>query len=347
MSTPTWGLVTAEPHQHLIQIRRGRVVASHQGGSCFRWPGDTVAVVDTSVRRLQFTADQVTREKVGVQVTGLAVLRIVEPLLAWRTLDLSDSGYLTILEQMFVGATRRLVANLALEQCLTRRKDALATELMAEVAPVVQGSGRPDDRSDRGWGIAIDTIEVQDVRVLSNDVFRNLQAPYRESLELEALKARAAVEAEQVRLVTEQEQQAERDRQAQMELEVVRIEVERQREREAAEHRGRLEDDALQARLARKQREAEARLATAEVDARRQRLEAEVEADRVRIVRQAQEGIGPERLQELLLTETLPSVASAWAESMGEVTVYGGDFGFLGAGLEQAMALLDRFKPAE
>ena len=37
------------------------------------------AIIPTTINRLQFTADQVTLEKVGVQVTGLAVYRIVEP----------------------------------------------------------------------------------------------------------------------------------------------------------------------------------------------------------------------------------------------------------------------------
>lgn len=38
----------------------------------------------TTIQKLQLTADQVTREKVGVEVTGLAVYRIVDPLLAFR-----------------------------------------------------------------------------------------------------------------------------------------------------------------------------------------------------------------------------------------------------------------------
>ena len=46
---PTWGLVHAAPHERLLLIRDGRVVKNQQGGSCFRWPGDTVARVDMSV----------------------------------------------------------------------------------------------------------------------------------------------------------------------------------------------------------------------------------------------------------------------------------------------------------
>ncbi len=67
--------------------RNGEVLRAQQGGSVWKWPSDTVARIDTSVHRLQFTADQITRERVGVQVTGLAVFRIVAPLVAWGTGD--------------------------------------------------------------------------------------------------------------------------------------------------------------------------------------------------------------------------------------------------------------------
>jgi flotillin len=339
MPDKTWGLVAARPHEHLVHLRRGRVIRAAQGGSCFLLPGDTVALVDTSVQRLQFTADQVTREKVGVAVTGLAVLRVVEPMLAWRTLDLRNNGYRTILQEMFVGATRRLVANLSLEECLTRRKDALATELMAEVAPVVQGRGRADDGSDRGWGVAIDTIEIQDVRVLSDEVFRNLQAPYREARELEALQARATVADEDRRLEVERDRRSELARQAQMELEAARLEVERDRERQALVHERELADARQEAALARNQRQAQAQLDEAELQTRRARLEGELRTELIALERRAREGVSPERLQEILLTDTLPRVAEAFRESFGEVHLTAGE-GALSAGLTQLMSTL-------
>ncbi|MFY0579044.1 SPFH domain-containing protein [Cystobacter fuscus] len=153
-----WGLITARPSEFLIHMRRGRVrEVSGQGASCFKLPGDSVAIVPTSVQRLRFTADQVTSEKVGVQVTGLAVYRIVEPLVAFRMLNFSfperaQEKLRELLTEMFVGAVRRLVANLSVEECLTRRKEGIATELMREISPVVSGRGRPEDRTDTGWG---------------------------------------------------------------------------------------------------------------------------------------------------------------------------------------------------
>ncbi|MBL8940409.1 MAG: SPFH domain-containing protein, partial [Archangium sp.] len=196
-----WGVISAKPSEFLIRMRGGEVITSGQGATVFKWPWDSVAIVPTTVQRLQFTADQITQEKVGVKVTGIVVYRIAEPLIAFRMLNFSfperaQEKLATMMEEMCIGATRRLVANLTVEECLTRRKDALASELVREVAPVVSGSGRVEDSTSSGWGLLVDTIEIQDVRVTSAQVFANMQARFRQEQE------RVAREAE---LVTEQD----------------------------------------------------------------------------------------------------------------------------------------------
>ncbi len=336
-----WGLVVAAPHQHLIAIRKGRVVRSEQGGSHFRWPWDTVALVDTSVHRLQFSADQVTREKAGVKVSGLAVFRVVEPELAYRMLDLDrGDGHVEILREMFVGATRRLVANLTLEECITRRKDSLAAELMAEVAPVVGASGRQEDGTDRGWGIAIDTIEIQDVRILSEEVFERLQAPYRAGLALEAERAQAEVEREKASIEAAREREREQRRRELMELEEARIAAERARAKQEATHGAELAQMEQDAEIARDEVRATAGVRTAGLEAEAERVSGAARADVERMLRAAQDAISDERLRELLLTETLPRMADAFRDSFDQVTVTGGDMGFLGQGLSQVLATM-------
>jgi flotillin len=208
-----WGFITAKPSEYLIHVRRGKIRRSStgQGASCFKWPWDSVAVIPTTINRLQFTADQVTLEKVGVQITGLAVYRIAEPELTFRMLNFSYSEraqekLAEILNEMFVGATRRLVANLRVEDAITRRKEAIARELMAELVPVVEGRGRTDDSTATGWGVVIDTVEIQDVQVLSEAVFKDMQAKFRAEL---ALRARAA-EVESAREIATVEAAASR-----------------------------------------------------------------------------------------------------------------------------------------
>jgi flotillin len=191
-----WGFITAKPSEYLIHMRRGKIRrrSTGQGASCFKMPWDSVAIIPTSINRVQFTADQVTLEKVGVQITGLAVYRIVEPELTFRMLNFSYSERASeklsdILEEMFVGATRRLVANLSIEAVMTHRKEAIASELLTELAPVVEGRGRGDDTTSTGWGVVLDTVEVQNVRVLSETVFSDMQARFRAELTLRARQA--------------------------------------------------------------------------------------------------------------------------------------------------------------
>ncbi len=195
--TKRWGFITAKPSEYLVHCRRGEVLrSSGQGATCFKWPWDSIAVVPTSFQRLRFVADQVTSEKVGVQVTGIAVYRIAEPQLAFRVLNFSyperaQEKLERTMTEMLMGATRRLVANLTVEECLQKRKAALADELVSEIAPVVGGSGRPDDHTERGWGVVLDTVEIQEVRVLSKTVFAAMQEPFRARLERQSREARA------------------------------------------------------------------------------------------------------------------------------------------------------------
>ncbi|WP_338864991.1 SPFH domain-containing protein [Myxococcus stipitatus] len=243
-----WGLITARPSEFLVHMRRGRVrEVSGQGASCFKLPGDSVAIVPTSIQRLQFTADQVTNEKVGVQVTGLAVYRIADPLVAFRMLNFSfperaQEKLAELLREMFVGAARRLVANLSVEECLSRRKEGIAAELMREIAPVLSGRGRLEDTTDAGWGVLLDTIEIQDVRVLSSTVFENMQARYRREQERQAREAELAKE----RFVHREETEAER----QLSLQRLTAQDEVRQKKQTADEQARLETLAIDARVA-------------------------------------------------------------------------------------------------
>jgi hypothetical protein len=201
--TKRWGFVQARPSEFLVHVRGGKVRSSSsgQGAACFKWPWDSVAVIPTSLQQLRFRADQVTLERVGVEVVGLAVYRIADPLVAYRVLNFSfperaQEKLEETLSSMFCGAARRLIANLAVDDCLQKRKEALADELLREVAPVVGGTGAPDDHNPRGWGIVVDTIEIQEVRVLSEAVFRQMQAPFRSGLDRRARIAKAEAEKE-------------------------------------------------------------------------------------------------------------------------------------------------------
>lgn len=355
---PRWGRVVARPHEFLIQIRDGRVRRSGQGVSCFKWPGDSVAIVPTSITKLTFRADQVTLEKAGVEVTGLAVYRIVDPMIAYRMIELDRAAMTDILRDMFVGATRRIVAGLTVEECLTHRKERVAAALMGEIAPVLAGEGSVADGTATGWGVVLDTIEIQDVRVLSQEVFARLQAPYREGLALAALAARADVSREEARIEAERRRAEEQGRRELMAEEEARLAAERRREADAREHGDLLERRALEAELGRLHDRAEADRARARIELSTRREAGELEAELTRASRGALCELSEARLTEVMLTETLPEVARAFRGSFDRVNVTSSDgaslFAFLSAGLDQVMDVartrgvgsLARTKPA-
>ncbi len=258
--TKAWGWITVKPSEYLVHCRRGAVLpGGGQGATCFKRPHDSIAVVPTSFQRLQFVADQVTLERIGVAVTGLAVYRIADPLLAYRVLNFSyperaQEKLEATLTEMLIGATRRLVANLSVDECLQQRKAALADELLREIAPVIGGRGHPEDTAPQGWGIVLDTIEIQEVRILSEAVFAAMQTPYRAKLEREARLARADAE----------KQSALSEAAAEREIELERADV-------AAAVRARHAEVA--------EEEARAEIAAHEVKARAQQLRVQLKRD--------------------------------------------------------------------
>ena len=247
--TKRWGFVTAKPSEYLIHMRHGKIRrrGTGQGASCFKFPWDSVAIIPTTINRVHFTADQITLEKVGVQISGLAVYRIVEPELTFRMLNFSYSERASeklgdILQEMFIGATRRLVANLGIEEVMTHRKEAIARELLAELAPVVEGRGRGDDTTATGWGVVLDTVEVQNILVLSETVFNDMQAKFRAELamrarqaELENAREIATIEAASAQAIEEAKitsDTATRELRAQSESRTTQIELAEDTKRE-------------------------------------------------------------------------------------------------------------------
>jgi len=320
-SIPRWGRVVARPHEHLVHMRRGRVIQAGNGLSIFKWPSDSVSIVSTAIQKLSFRADQVTLEKTGVEVTGLAVYRVAEPLLAFRMLADGTHVLGDVLRDMFVGATRRIVATLSLEECIAHRKERVAEALLREIAPVLSGEGRPDDGADQGWGVVLDTIEIQDVRVLSEEVFSRLQAPFRERLALSAIAAEEEVVRERSRLELERRRAEEQARRAMMHEEEARLERERAREVEARAHADRLLAVALDAEIDRARRATEAAREKAAIELDAERARRELEAALARLEREACADLSEARLREIMLTRTLPEVAVALRGVASEVRV--------------------------
>jgi flotillin len=224
------------------------------------------------------------------------------------------------LREMFVGAARRLVANLSLDDCLTRRKETIAGYLMAEIAPVVGGEGAADDTTNRGWGVVIDTIEIQQVRVQSEHVFAALQAPFRAAIagraELAELDRKRAV-AER-RAITDREIRAFA---AQAEAEAIEREREHRRAKAAADAAAL---EAEHVRLEAMQRQSLFELEHA-LELRRREADARERDNVLEAVHQQRLGDLEQRLAQIramqALIAGLPQIAQALRQQVGELHV--------------------------
>jgi hypothetical protein len=343
------GFVGAEPSEYLVTTRRGVVDMnrSGQGMRIYKWPWHSIAIVPTTLQRVEFAADQITRERVGVGVTGIAVFRIAEPLLAFRVLDFSAARapreqaaakLAATMREMFVGAARRLIANLTLDDCLTRRKEAIAGFLMDEIAPVVGGTGAPGDTTSKGWGVVIDTIEIQQVHITSEKVFAHLQAPYRAEIaaraeladlerarqvnETTATAARRAAELARERALHDIEI-AEEHRRMTAAAEIAALEVERGRleasHRQALlelEHQRACELDKQAAELEHARRQADAAIELRRRDAEAREHELQLDAVHQRRLAELEQLVAKDRALAQFVA-ALPQIAAAFKQTYG------------------------------
>jgi hypothetical protein len=344
-----WGYVGAQPSEYLVCTRRGVVdrKRSGQGMRIFKWPWDSVAIVPTTLQRIEFVADQITRERIGVGVAGIAVFRIAAPMLAFRVMDFMQSDATdrlgATMREMFIGAARRLIANLTLEDCLTRRKEAIAGFLMDEIAPIVGGEGAPDDTTTKGWGVVIDTIEIQQVRITSQQVFAHLQAPYREEIatraelaELERQRQVAEIAAASARRKLEIERDrvlhsiaiAEEQRRSKAAADVASIEAERARfeamQRQAmleVEHARAIEESKQAAQIAHDRLQADIALELRQRESEARDREGALEAVQQRRLAEISQLTAQDRVMEALVTKGLPQIAQALHHTYGTVHV--------------------------
>jgi hypothetical protein len=115
------------------------------------------------------------------------------------------------LQDVVESAIRHQVASMTIEDAL-RKRGTIILKLKDEMAYV---AGL--------WGIAVETVEIKSVRILSRQIFENLQAPFRNALRFES--EQSAIETER-RLAEQRTAQQEELARQKHQLEIRRIELE-------------------------------------------------------------------------------------------------------------------------
>jgi len=217
-SARRFGYVVAGPSEYVVHRRRGRTRKMGLGISFVCLPLiDRYYLIPSSAQSLNFAADQITSEKQGVEVAGFAVWKIDDPEKAISNFDFSNSSSALVsisesLRNVVESAIRHQVANMTIEDVL-RKRGSIILQLKKELAYM---AGQ--------WGLLIETVEIRNVKVLSEQLFKHMQAPFRDKMRLES--EASAMETEQ-RLV--EKRLVQKEQIALQEQEFERRELERKK----------------------------------------------------------------------------------------------------------------------
>mgnify|MGYP006278297129 CR=1 FL=1 len=233
--------ISVKPDEYVIHYGRGGMVKHcGRGISFFCWPGETYIAVPSTIRDVNFCADQITQEKQGVRVQGFMAYRIDDFEKAYQTLDLrsrsakvllsaeknvDNKDYSSktrettfkldpddplaktdlVLRRLAESVVRHEVSNKTVDEMISER-EAVIESMKDQIAPTVAR-----------WGLVVETIEFTEVWIRSRELFENLQAEYRNDVRLKAEQSTASTE----RNISESKLESER--------EIARIEAETQR----------------------------------------------------------------------------------------------------------------------
>ena len=107
------------------------------------------------------------------------------PLKAFQNLDLASGNFNNAnnaLRDLTSAIVRHKIANSTIEQILQAR-NAVRQAIISDIA-----------KQAKGWGVYLATVEITDVRILSANLFTNLQTQFREENNKKATLERMEVE---------------------------------------------------------------------------------------------------------------------------------------------------------
>lgn len=169
--TDTWLSWNALPNEYIAAIGTARAEPV-LGGSVSKLFARGALRFPSSVQRIEFRTDNISSENQGVLVEAWACWRVLDARSAIAQLDFSDpddpmgktSKTLAI---QCAGILKGLISIKTVSDLLKRRED-LIDALRKKLKP-----------TEERWGLSFDEIGISEVQVLSQEVFENMQRPFR------------------------------------------------------------------------------------------------------------------------------------------------------------------------
>jgi len=191
-----FGIVRVNPSDYVIRLRNGKIHAQGLGMNFFTIPREQYVIIPTTVSKIHFLADQISKENQGVEVSGFAFWKVNMPEKTYLHFDFAGKKdpidtIDIFLKDVVESAIRHQVANMTIEEVL-RKRGTIILQLKKELEYI-----------SNEWGIAIETIEIKNVKIMSEQLFHNMQAKYRDQVRLEsetsALKTNQEISEHQIK----------------------------------------------------------------------------------------------------------------------------------------------------
>lgn len=340
-----WGYIAAYPHEYLIHFRGGKLnnKSSGQGARCFKFPGDTVFVIPTSLKEIVFEANQLSSDNVDLRIRGMAIYRISNPLQIYTQLNFhnrqqAEEKLARMIGDLCRSTAKWLVANMGLEECLRKRKEDMATALKNEITQVVADA-------EKGWGVEVVTIDIQDVYIQDKQIFEAMQTLFkteklRES-QLSQLRLEQDTEIRKIQQVIElgEHQKKKEIENARVAAEIKAEEIRLAQENDKAQFaldQYRIEQNEamnkykLGQEMERQRQKLQLRVDEDAAKLESQRLTQEMEISALQRKMEIENSATPLSLEKNFIETALPTIADAMAKSMSNSRVsiiQGGDDG--------------------
>jgi len=174
---------TALPNEYLVQIGTKKIKPTLGGRrfSLFR----KFLRIPASIQTLEFATDNANLNFQGIGIEGFACWQInpQDPVQSIRTLDLFDQDNPMArtnyeLQLLCIEAIRHLIANMTIEDA-HRKKEEIAADLKKQLTQI-----------ESTWGIIFHQVGIRNVKIMSESLFNDLQAKYRNEQRLESSRTK-------------------------------------------------------------------------------------------------------------------------------------------------------------
>lgn len=186
-------MIQGKPNEWVVIINNGKQVQAGIGLTLTKGPYDQVAIFPSKVNKVNFRCQQITKEMQGLEVSAMIVWQVYRegdgPMKAYKNLGedlISDVPHTanSLIDSTVSSVVRNHIANSSIDDVIKNR-DAIRSLIMDTLKPLTNG-----------WGIWLETVEITDVKILSQSVFRDLQCEFREDQNLTATSHKMQVDHE-------------------------------------------------------------------------------------------------------------------------------------------------------